>query len=436
MKPKELSVLYGERRMVLRFPDDAIVLESASTEPLMDPDRAVLDALDHPVGCVPLRELLTVRRPGSVAVTISDITRPVPNRILLSALLRTLGDCGVSQEQIVILIGTGMHRASTADERRRLVGDEILDRYDVMDHDARDTQALVKVRDDPPVRVNRRFAEADFRIVTGLIEPHFMAGFSGGRKGVCPALVDLETVRRFHGYETLSRPSADAGILVGNPCHDIALDVARTVGVDFLLNVAINRDRRVVGVYAGDLEKAHAVGCEAVARACSVDVSGSYDLVVTNGGGAPLDATFYQAVKGMCMALPALGPDSFLLQVSECDEGLGSGAFANLLYQTGHDWSRFLADIAARPDETRMDQWELQMLCRVLQRIGRRHLFFAGDGLPDDVLQRIAIQPLPGPGDAARRAQRLIDGFVRKHPGARIAVIPEGPYTMLTRPGA
>jgi nickel-dependent lactate racemase len=357
----------------------------------------------------------------------------VPNRQFLPAILRLLNDAGVDDSRIVIIIGTGMHRASSEQERELLVGRDILGRVEVIDHRADDVETLVKVSDEPPVRVCRQFAEVDFRIVTGFIEPHFMAGFSGGRKGVCPALVDLQTIQRFHGYETLSSPNADNGILEGNPCHESALSVARAVGVDFLFNVAITRDRRIAGIYCGDLEEAHLAGCEQVGRWTTAHIDEPFDLVITSGGGYPLDLNFYQTVKGMCGALPVLAEHSTLLQVSHCGEQLGSRAYTELMLSYDNDWRRFLTDIAANRDETRLDQWELQMQARVLARIGEEKLWFVSDGIPTEIQQHIAVKPILGSGDAQARAQRAIDKYLDTNPDAGIAVIPEGPYTMLRR---
>jgi nickel-dependent lactate racemase len=427
---KTVRVAYGAAGLDLRVPKTADVLVGQNVEAIQRPAEAAARALAHPIGSAPLADLIAARQPQSVAITISDITRPVPNRDFLPPLLDCLNSAGIGDRQIVIIIGTGMHRASTPQEREVLVGPEMLRRIEVIDHSPHDPSALLRINDDPPVSVNRRFAEADFRIVTGFIEPHFMAGYSGGRKGVCPALVDLATIQRFHGYATLADPRADNGILEGNPCHEIALRVARTVGVDFLLNVAITRDRRIAGIYAGDLEAAHEAGCRQVAEWTSAGLGGPYDLVVTGGGGLPLDATFYQAIKGMCGALPALAADSTLLIVSECRERLGSKAFTELMLANAGDWRRFLADVAASK-ETRLDQWEFQMQCRVLARIGVERLWLVSEGSPPDVQRRIGVTPILGEGDAQQRAQRAIDAFVAERPNARVAVIPDGPYTML-----
>jgi nickel-dependent lactate racemase len=248
-------------------------------------------------------------------------------------------------------------------------------------------------------------------------------------------LVDLATVQKFHGHATLANARADTGNLEGNPCHEASLAVARQVGVDFLLNVSLSPDRGVAGVYCGDLVAAHAAGCADVAKHTtaafhSARPGGGYDLVVTNGGGCPLDQTFYQTVKGMCTALPALGEGSTLLIVSHCGEKLGSAAYAKLLTTWGNDWRGFLRHIAAS-GKTELDQWEFQMQARVLARIGRERLWLVSDGIPIQTQRYIGVTPVMGPGDAPIRAQRAIDEFVADHRDARVAVIPGGPYTML-----
>jgi len=324
-----------------------------------------------------------------------------------------------------------MHRSSTDAEREILVGKEILKRIEVIDHKADAQETLMEICSEPQISVCRRFAEADFRIVTGFIEPHFMAGFSGGRKGVCPALVNLKTVQRFHGERTLANPAADTGNLNNNPCHDIALEVAKKVGVDFLFNVAINRNRDMAGIYCGDLEKAHQAGCQQVKEWTTAYFKSPFDLIITSAGGFPLDQTFYQSVKGMCTALPALNKNSTLLQVSECSEGIGSNAYTDLMLRYNNNWQAFLKDIKKENAETELDQWQYQMQIRVLRHIGLEKLLFISDGIPAETQKSLSINPVYGSGDAEQRAQQTIDKFITENPTARIAVIPEGPYTML-----
>ncbi len=429
---KQVEVRHADGAIALSVPDDTAVLRGQGAAPVPDPTAALRQGLDKPIGTPAFEELLRERRPGTVAITISDITRPVPNRVLLRPLLEGIHRCGIPDDRVVILIGTGLHRTSTPEEREQLVGRDLLDRYEVVDHDARDASTLTRVSEDPPVHVCRRFAESDFRIVTGYIKGHFVAGFSGGRKGVCPALVDLRTVQRFHGAEPLDHPKATFGVLDGNPCHEIALAVARRVGVDFLLNVTLTHEREISGVYAGELEAAHLAGCRDAARAAAAaSVDHPFDLVVTGSGGAPLDRTFYQSIKGMYGALPALGPESTLLLVTDCVEGVGSDAYRDILFRYDNDWQRFLRDIRTPGRETELDQWEYQKQAQVLARIGMDRLWLAADGLPMDVQDRLSVTPVRGTGDVGRRAQRAVDRFLADHPNARLAVIPDGPYTML-----
>ncbi len=429
---KTVKLLYGKTGMNVTVPDSAVVLEGQDIPAMPNPDAAVLEALDRPIGSAALAELVRAKRPKAVAITISDITRPVPNKVFLPPILKVLNDCGVADKQIVIIVGTGMHRHSTLEELEILVGKDILSRVEVIDHDAHDPATLKQVSQDPPVSVCRRFADADFRIVTGYIEAHFMAGFSGGRKGVCPALVDLKTVQRFHGYRTLSNCAADTGVLAGNPCHEISLQIAKIVGVDFLFNVAITRDRKLAGIYCGDLEKAHAAGCEQVAAWTTAPIDKAFDLVITNAGGYPLDATFYQTVKGMCGALPALGNHSTMLLASECSEQWGSAACRDIMQKYGSDWQRFLLDIAQTTD-TKLDQWQYQMQARVLERIGVQRLWFVSDGLPLEAQRMAGVNPIVCEGNCGQRMQMAIDQFVADNPDASIAVIPDGPYTLVKR---
>ncbi len=426
-----VSLRYGTGHITLNLPDAADRLEGPAIPALPDAPVAVRQALAEPIGCAPLAERVRQRRPQSVAISISDITRPVPNQVILTALLEVLNAQGVRDEQCVIIVATGMHRPSTAEEIRIMLGDELPRRVEVIDHRADALDTVKKVSDDPPVSVNRRFLEADFQIVTGLIEPHFMAGFSGGRKGICPGLVDLATVSRFHGFGIMGDPNSVEGRLEGNPCHEESLRVARIVDPDFLVNVAITHDRRPAGFYAGDMEAAFDVGCRAVARWTSAPLDGTYDLVVTSAGGYPLDKNFYQTIKSMCTALPALHGESRLLVLSACEE-VGEPAFVRLFDRFGSDWRAFLQHIETS-GVTGKDQWQYQMMTRVLERIGRDRLLVAGDGLTSAAFDNLAVTPCPGPGDAAARAQAYLDDFATQHPGARLAVIPEGPYTMLAQ---
>ncbi len=284
--------------------------------------------------------------------------------------------------------------------------------------------------DDPPVSINHTYLDADFRILTGLIEPHFMAGFSGGRKGICPGLADLATVERFHGYHVMGDPRADNGILDGNPCHEESLRIARIVGCDFLVNVAITHERQLAGVYSGHMEAAHLAGCEAVRKLTSVQLDDAYDLVITCGGGYPLDATYYQTVKGMVAALPATHDNSTLAVVSCCDEGIGSPEYTELMMRWGEDWDGFLDHISSSGVTTK-DQWQMQMQTRATRKLTAERIHLACDGLSLEQQRQMGVTPITGTGTAMARCAAFAARYAQEHPHSQIAVIPDGPYTML-----
>jgi len=427
--PRTVELLFGSSRIGLRLPDHAVTLRGPQIPRAKDPAAVVRAALRQPIGAPPLREVAAAKRPRSVCITMSDITRPVPNELLITAILEELNAVGISDDACTVLIATGMHRPSTAREREIMLGDSLLQRVRVVDHEAGKLDDHVRVSEDPPVSVNRIYADADLKIVTGLIEPHFMAGYSGGRKGICPGLVDLETVQRFHGHRTMGDPAATEGRMIGNPCHEIGVEVATQVGCDFLVNAAITHERELAGVFAGDLVAAHEVGCEQVGAWTSAAVERPFDLVITCAGGYPLDESYYQTVKGMVTALPALHERSQLLMCSACTE-VGSPEFISLMERYGSDYEAFLRDIVAS-GRTRKDQWQFQMQTRVLRRISQENLLLANDGLPTETQRGLGVTPIVGGGDVVARAQRHLDAFLQQRPDARVAVIPEGPYTML-----
>jgi lactate racemase len=422
-------LLFGRQGLTLSLPPHTRILKSTLLPALPNPQTALHHALQFPIASSALSQLLAKKNPRTVAITISDITRPVPNQLILPALLDTLAAHGISDSHITIIVGTGLHRPSTPEEKVELVGPEILRRINVIDHRADAPETLLRIADNPPVSVNKIFAEADFRSVTGLIEPHFMAGYSGGRKGICPALVDLQTIQRFHGHAIMGDPHSASGILENNPCHAESLRIARIIGADFLLNVAINDHRQITGIYAGDLEAAHAAGIADVQRGTSALVESPADLVITCAGGYPLDQTFYQSVKGMVAALPACHKNSTLLILSDCYEGIGSASYQQIMFDWSNRWQEFLHHITTAP--VQKDQWQAQLHTRVLNHIGQERLHFATDALPPETLSKLWVTPLPGTGPAAQRAQYFIDGYLRKNPAASLAMIPEGPYTLL-----
>lgn len=426
----ETSLLCGKGEVKLTVPDDSVVYESsfpvaqAPATPV-----AVGEACHGPIGLLPLPEALTKRRAGDVVVVVSDITRPIPYCAFLPQLLAEIERAGVPRDDITILVAAGMHRPLTSGERAEVFG-ETTDRYRIVEHNARDDEQLVELPGESwageRVRLNRHYVDAGFRIITGLVEPHFMAGFSGGRKAVCPGLAAMDTIKQFHGAAFMGDPRARNANLADNPCHLEAMSVARMAPPDFSVDVVLNRHRELVAAFAGALEAAHETACEFV-RACACPpVAKEADLVVTSSGGYPLDATFYQCVKGMVSCLPAVRQDGVVLAVGSCSEGIGSPEYAQLMRRYAGRWKEFLEDIR-QPGVFTRDQWQFQFHARALAKVGQENLHFVADGLPGGELELLSVTAHAArPGEAAGVAQALLADLLADCTTA--AVIPEGPY--------
>ncbi|HPD17011.1 MAG TPA: nickel-dependent lactate racemase [Planctomycetota bacterium] len=424
-------VAYGRGRLELRLPPDACELRTRPVEALARPAEALAEALRNPIGCPPLRQLAAGRR--HACLVVSDITRPVPYRVLLPPLLAALEG---AVERVSLLVATGTHRPSTAEEKLEMFGPEVVARYPIVDHDSRDPAQLVALERRPSsgtqVWLNRLYLEADLRILTGLVEPHFMAGYSGGRKAICPGLADLRTIQKLHGPRFLEDPRAASGVLEGNPCHREASEIAHMAGADFTVNVALDLQRRIVGLFAGHLDAAFDAAVARVDSFCRAAVPAPADIAVTSGGGYPLDKTFYQAVKGMVAALPVVRPGGVVLLAAECREGIGNREYAELLFRYDGRHADFLRDIAAR-DEVLQDQWEFEEQCKVLARVGVEGLVVCCGGIERGTLRRLSVTPaadLCGEADPQRQLQGALDALLRRRPAARVAALPDGPYIL------
>jgi nickel-dependent lactate racemase len=414
---------YGRLDIAIRLPEalHVSVVEPAKGAPLADPAAAVAGALQHPIGARPLSELARGRR-GAVVV-ISDKTRPVPNGVVLPPILRCLEAAGITPERIEILVATGLHRANTRDELIEMTSAAIVDRYRFRNHAARNPDEHVhlgRTRRGTEIWIDRGFLTADLKIVTGLIEPHLMAGYSGGRKGVAPGLAGVETMRSAHGPIMLE-DNVGPGIIEGNPFHKDLLEIVRLTHVDFLVDVSIDRARQLTGVFAGDLERAHEAGMAFVEREVRVDLDAPADIVITSAGGYPLDDTFYQAIKGLTGALNIVRRGGTIILAAALSEGIGSQDFQDLL-RNAHSNDEFMARITS-PGFFRIDQWMVQHLCQVLRKA---EVMLVTDGLPADVVSGLLVTPASSVEDALTRA------LARHGASAHVAVLPQGPYVLAT----
>ena len=410
-----VKIPLGRKEISLDLPPDAALLQSERLPPLADPAAAVAQALARPLGGPPLAELAQGK--SSACIVVSDVTRPVPNRLLLPPLLDTLMAAGVPREGITILIATGMHRPNLGPELAELLGPEIAAQWPVANHDCRD-QAALKVVDTiegAPIAVNRLYLEADIKIVTGLIEPHPFAGFSGGGKSILPGISALETMHFMHSYKMIEHPGLRAGGLTGNPFQEQVVRVARAAGLDFMLNVVIDRGRRLLGVFAGEFPQAHVEGCALAARQTVVPVAEPFDLVITSGGGHPLDDTLYQSSKGLLAAKGICRPGGTVLWITQCAQGLGGEEYRRMvrLCATPQGFRERHAD----PANFVIDQWGAQAYFQCLEHLGR--VLIHAPGLDPEDARSFGLEWVEDiPATLAE--------LCATH--GRVAVMPEGPY--------
>lgn len=417
-----VTLNYGKTGLPVELPDANVaqVLETQPVAPIDHPEAALAQVLQQPTGTPPLLELARGRK--SACILICDITRPVPNQLILSAVLETLERAGLSCESITVLIATGLHRPNEGDEIVELVGPEIADRYRVENHHGKQLDEHVYLGDSPrgvPAWIDHRYVDADLKIATGLIEPHLMAGYSGGRKLICPGIAALETVRVWHGPDFIEHPRADCGLLEGNPVHEENTRIARMAGCDFIVNVTLDRDRRVTSIVAGDMEQAFEQGVAFVERALRAEVPEPCDVVVTSSAGYPLDTTFYQSVKGLTGVLPIVKEGGTIVIAASLSEGIGSPEFRQL-FEDHENLDAFMHCILGR-DYFVMDQWQLEELAKVRRKA---NVTYVSDGLPASQLQRLFV-------DAAPTVEQAVEDAIARHgERARVAVVPEGPYVL------
>ena len=412
----------GTPGLDVQLPDERVVrtLAYKNLPPLPDPAAELNRVLAEPIGAPPLAELARGRR--SACILICDITRPVPNELILAPVLRTIEAAGVPRERITILVATGLHRPNEGEELVELVGRRIASTYRCENHDGKKLDEHAYLGDSPrgvPVWIDRRYVEADLKITVGLIEPHLMAGFSGGRKLICPGIAALETVKVWHGPKFLEHPNADCGILDGNPVHEENTWIGRRAGCDFIVNVMIDSQRRPLRFVAGDMVAAFEAGVEFVRRVVVDRVPEAADIVVTSGAGYPLDTTFYQSVKAMTGALPVVKPGGTIIVAASLTEGIGSPEFQQL-FRENATLEGFVERIVGT-DYFVMDQWQLEELAKVRRKAKVK---MVSHGLPAATLDGLFVE------SAASVEAAVAASLAEYGPEATIAVIPKGPYVL------
>lgn len=413
---------YGKTGLMVDLPNDKVIgpLEIKNATPLANQAQAISDALAHPIGSKPLAEIAKGKK--TACILICDITRPVPNKVILPQILKTIEDAGVPRSGITILIATGLHRPNEGEELVELVGEDIANNYRVENHHGKETSEHDYLGITPkgvPVYIDSRYIRAELKITTGLIEPHLMAGYSGGRKVICPGIAGIETVKVWHGPKFLEHPNADCGIVEGNPVHEENTYIALMSGCDFIVNVCVDGNRQITWAGAGDMIKAWEAGVSFVRQVVRVSIKEPVDIVLTSCAGYPLDITWYQAVKGLMGALPIIKKGGTIILVASLTEGLGSPEFQQVLSENP-DLKAFKKRIL-ETDYFVMDQWQLEEFAKVIEKC-KVKVF--SKGLEHSVLSTCHVTPI----DSVEKA--IADSLQEYGPSARIAVIPKGPYVL------
>ena len=413
---------YGRTGLSAELPDQYIVrtLKYKDAPPLSDPRGQLAKVLDKPNGTPPLAEI--ARGKKDACIVICDITRPVPNEMILRPVLEILEREGIPRDKITILVATGLHRESKPAEIIEMVGEQIARDYQIVDHHGQQLDEHTYLGQSPrgvPIWIDSRYVNAELKITTGLIEPHLMAGFSGGRKLICPGIAALETIKVWHGPDFLEHPKADCGILDGNPVHEENTWIGRKTGCDFIVNVVIDAERRPLKWVAGDMEAAFLEGVAFVRGVVRDTVAEPVDIVVTSCAGYPLDTTFYQAVKGLTGALPIVKQGGTIIMCASLSEGIGSPQFAQL-FRENASLETFVQRILGK-DYFVMDQWQLEELAKVCRKAKVK---IVSDGLPAQTLNKLFVEA------AGSVEQAVADSLAEYGPQAKMAVIPKGPYVL------
>ena len=413
---------YGRTGLHVTLPDERVVRKLAYKDapPLPDPLASLREVLERPNGTPPLAELARGRK--NACIVICDITRPVPNEMILRPMLEILEQAGIARDKITILVATGLHRPNEGEELVEIVGRFIADNYRIENHHGQALDEHTYLGESPrgvPIWIDSHYVNADLKITTGLIEPHLMAGFSGGRKLICPGIAALETVKVWHGPKFLEHPKADCGILDGNPVHEENTWIGRKTGCDFIVNVVIDSDRRALKFVGGDMEAAFLEGVAFVRGVVRDTVAEPVDIVVTSCAGYPLDTTFYQAVKGLTGALPIVKQGGTIIMAASLSEGIGSPQFQQL-FQENTSLEVFVERIMGQ-DYFVMDQWQLEELAKVRRKAKVK---IVSDGIPAATLNGLFVEA------AATVEQAVAESLAEYGPLAKIAVIPKGPYVL------
>ncbi|MFB3903383.1 MAG: nickel-dependent lactate racemase [Acidobacteriota bacterium] len=417
----KIQLAYGQKGLPIELNDrwSVSVLEPKHTAAAPDPIEALKQALLDPIESPPLKDL--VRPSDRVGIVFSDITRPAPNRLMLPVILEQLSH--VPDRRITLFNALGTHRQQTPAELETMLGSELASRYRIVQNSAFDPATQVclgKTAAGHEVWLNRELTECQVKILTGFIEPHFFAGFSGGGKAVMPGMAGLKTVLGNHDAGMIASPQATWGITYGNPIWEEIQEVASHLRPTFLVNVTLNSEKRITRVFAGDWKAAHEAGCRFARQTAMVPVPEPFDIVVTTNSGYPLDINLYQTVKGMSAAALVVKPGGAIVAAAECRDGIPEhGLYRELLEKAGSP--RGVLEMISAPGFLEQDQWEAQVQAQIQLKAD---VFVYSEGLTDTQIRAALLCP-------SHSVEGTVEQLVSKYgPDASICVLPQGPQTI------
>ena len=418
----KIKLAYGKKGLNVEIPDKNVkkVLKMRQLPGLPDIDNNLRLLFENPVNSSPLSKIAEGRQ--NACIVICDHTRPLPSKVILPPVLNILEEYGIERKNIKILIATGIHRPSIDVEIKNMVGEDIFKNYRIINHKStipEDHKFIGKTERGTHIYINSEYVNSDLKILVGFIEPHLMAGFSGGRKLICPGICSIETVKIVHSPAFLEDENCREGNTENNPFHEEATEIAGMAGVDFTVNVTLNENREITGIFAGDLETSHKMGMDFERSTVGASLEEQMDIVITTSAGFPLDATLYQALKGATAAMPAVKKGGTIILAAECSEGIGSKEFTGLLTGlTGiEDFDRRI--ISGK--EFHIDQWQIEELVKVLRKC---EVLLVSENIPPEYSDKILAVHFTD-------FDKALDYALQKHGNkAGIAVIPEGPYVL------
>ncbi|MFW9947609.1 MAG: nickel-dependent lactate racemase [Candidatus Odinarchaeota archaeon] len=420
---RNIKIDYGKTDLEISLEPNwnTTIIRPLKQEVIENPRNVIKNWIKNPINTPPLKEIVDQKKQlNQICIVVSDATRPVPSYIILEALIAELNDYGIKDNQILVLIATGLHRATYDDELERIIGNDLLKRINYINHDAKDNDSLIYLgdtEDDVPIYVNKYYYESDLKVLTGYVEPHFFFGFSGGRKSIVPGISGALTIQANHSVENIDSPYSRFGIYENNPMAKNSTEIARLAGVDFVINVCIDEEHRITQVAAGELEEVHKKLVDYQLKYIFKEIGEPYDIVICGNGGYPLDLNLYQAVKSMGVGELAVKEGGTIISVNECIDGIG----------VGHDEFKEILFSKIKPEEiyrkalskeiTMIDIWEIQILTRIMMKAE----IYVISTINRNELGNIGLK-------YAESVEEAIRVSLEKHgPNARILVLPNGP---------